>query len=228
MKDVHGEAIFDFYKGDHSVVLKTYNSYGEPEEMPVEVFFRDHQDFTDMENLAITRCEGKVLDVGAGAGAHALFMQAFEMDTTALENSPGCIKTLRHSGMTKIVEEDFFAHKGKYDTLLFLMNGLGLAGKLDNLPYFFKHCEKLLNPGGQLILDSSDISYLYEDGVERPDHYFGEIRYQYEYKGKKGDWFDWLYVDQKLLIRETEALGLKTEILMTDEFDQYLARITGF
>ncbi|MEP2025228.1 MAG: SAM-dependent methyltransferase, partial [Reichenbachiella sp.] len=84
------------------------------------------------------------------------------------------------------------------------------------------------NPGGQIILDSSDISYLYEEGLEKPDHYFGEIQYQYEYKGKKGDWFDWLYVDQELLIKETQALGLKTEILMTDEFDQYLAKITGF
>ncbi|UXX79452.1 methyltransferase [Reichenbachiella carrageenanivorans] len=228
MKDVHGEAIFDFYKGDHDVVLTTYNSYGDPEEMPVEVFFRDHQDFTELENLAITCCEGKILDVGAGAGAHALFMQAFEMDATALENSPGCIETLRHSGMEKIVEEDFFAHTSQYDTLLFLMNGLGLAGKLDNLPYFFKHCGQLLNPGGQIIIDSSDISYLYEDDLPKPDHYFGEIRYQYEYKGKKGDWFDWLYVDQAHLIKETKALGLQTEILMTDEFDQYLAKITGF
>lgn len=228
MKDVHGEAIFDFYKGDHSVTLKTYNSYGDPEEMPVEVFFRDHQDFTELENEAITCCEGKILDVGAGAGAHALFMQAFDMDVVALENSSGCIETLKHSGMKKIIKEDFFAHQAKYDTLLFLMNGLGLAGKLENLPYFFRHCEKLLNSGGQIILDSSDISYLYQEGVTRPDHYFGEIQYQYEYKNKKGDWFDWLYMDAELLIKETKHLGLQTEILQTDEFDQYLARITGF
>ncbi|MEO9967310.1 MAG: methyltransferase [Reichenbachiella sp.] len=228
MSDVHGEAIFDFYKGDQSVVLKTYNSYGEPEQMPVAVFFRDHQDFTELENLAITCCEGKILDIGAGAGAHALFMQAFEMDTTALENSPGCIETLRHSGMKKIVEDDFYTHQKQYDTLLFLMNGLGIAGKLTELPRFFEHCGKLLNKGGQVILDSSDITYLYEEGATKPDHYFGEIRYQYEYNGKKGDWFDWLYVDSNQLIETTQKLGLKTEILMTDEFDQYLARITGF
>lgn len=228
MKDVHGEAIFDFYRGDHSVVLKTYNSYGDPEEMPVEVFFRDHQDFTDLENLAITCCEGKILDVGAGAGAHALFMQAFGMDVTALENSPGCIKTLEHSGMEKIIASDFFSHTGQYDTLLLLMNGLGIAGKLDRLPEFFNHCKKLIKSGGHLILDSSDITYLYEDGLERPAGYYGEISYQYEYKGQKGDWFDWLYLDPDLLKSQTKKLGLHTEILDTDENDQYLARITGF
>ncbi|MEP1779054.1 SAM-dependent methyltransferase [Reichenbachiella sp.] len=228
MKDVYGEAIFDFYKGDHSVVLTTHNTYGEPEEMPVEVFFRDHQDFTELENLAITSCEGKILDVGAGAGAHALFMQAFEMDVTALENSPGCIETLKHSGMEKMVNQDFYAYESKYDTLLFMMNGLGIAGKLASLPFFFSHCKKLLNSGGQIILDSSDISYLYEEGVAKPNHYFGEIQYQYEYKGKKGEWFDWLYVDSKSLVQETKELDLHTEILMTDEYDQYLARVTGF
>lgn len=210
------------------MVLKTYNTYGEPEEMPVDVFFRDHQDFTDLENLAITCCEGKILDVGAGAGAHALFMQAFEMNVTALENSPGCIQTLKHSGMQKIVQEDFFVHSGQYDTLLFLMNGLGLAGKMERLPYFFHHCGKLLKENGQVILDSSDISYLYSEGLEKPSHYFGEISYQYEYQGSKGDWFDWLYVEPDLLVNETNKLGLHAEILITDEFDQYLARITGF
>ena len=228
MKDLHGKAILDYYKGDLESTLTLHNSYGEPEEMPVEVFFREQEDFSDLENHAISMCYGKILDVGAGAGAHALFMQALEIDVAAIENSPGCITTLEKSGMKQLFDEDYQTHQGKYDTLLLLMNGLGIAGKLDQVPQFLETCKGMLNEGGQILVDSSDISYLYEDGLQKPEKYFGELSYQYEYKGEKGDWFDWVYVDQKTLTETVNAHGLQIEILFTDDYDQYLARIFGF
>ncbi|MCV9385717.1 methyltransferase domain-containing protein [Reichenbachiella ulvae] len=225
MKDLHGQAILDYYKKEDASPLLLHNSYGETEEMPVEVFFREHEDFTELENTAIGACYGSILDLGAAAGAHALFLQALKFDVTALDISPGCIDTLRMSGMKKFSNDDYKKHKGKYDTILLLMNGLGLAGKLDQVPALLKHCQSLLKEGGQILADSSDISYLYEDGTPMPDGYFGEVRYQYEYKNQKGDWFDWVYVDQDKLKEITSELGLNMEILFTDENDQYLAKI---
>lgn len=226
MKDLHGQAILDYYKKEPHSPLLLHNSYGEPEEMPVEVFFREHEDFTELENTAISECSGTVLDLGAAAGAHALFLQALEFDVTALDNSPGCIDCLQMSGMKKYVNQDYRKHKGQYDTVLLLMNGLGIAGTLDEVPNLLKQCKKMLNKGGQILLDSSDISYLYEEDIQKPEGYFGEVRYQYEYKNQRGDWFDWVYVDQNKLKEITDSIGLKLEIIFTDENDQYLARIT--
>ena len=95
---------------------------GRREEMPVEVFFREPEDLSELENTAIAACRGSVLDLGAGAGAHALLLQALEFDVTALDNSPGCVETMTLSGMNKVVDEDYKKHKSKYDTLLLLMN----------------------------------------------------------------------------------------------------------
>lgn len=225
MKDLHGQAILDFYKGNEAATLTLHNSYGEAEEMPVEVFFREEEDFSTLEHLALIECQGKVLDLGAGAGAHALVLQSQGKDVTALENSAGCVKVLRQSGVEKVVLQDFYKHNKIYDTVLVLMNGIGLAGKLEQLPVFLKKLTSFLTPEGQILIDSSDISYLYEDGLDKPAGYYGELRYRYEYLKENGDWFDWVYVDQESLIGITEKLGLKIEILHTDENDQYLARI---
>ena len=82
-----------------------------------------------------------------------------------------------------------------YDTLLLSINRISIAGPLDQLPDFFRKYKSLLKDGGEIILDSSDISYLYSDGLAKPRHYYGEIRYCYEYDHEQGDWFDWLYID---------------------------------
>lgn len=226
MKDVHGTAIRDYYQGRQESPLILHNSYGEPETMPVEVFFREELDFTTLEHLAIMECQGAVLDIGAGAGAHALALQARNICVFALENSPGCFEVMKQSGVKNPVFGDYRKHAAKYDTVLLMMNGLGLAGKLSDVPRFLKKCQSLLNPGGQILLDSSDISYLYADGLEKPEGYYGEVNYQYEYRQLQGEWFDWVYVDQETLKGLSAKAGLKTEILMTDENDQYLARIT--
>lgn len=229
MNDIHGTAILDFYKQGSADDLVLYNSYGEPEEMPVEVFFRDQLDFSTLEHLALIECEGAILDLGAGAGAHALLLQEWGKDVTALDNSPGCCEVMRQSGVEKVVETHYLRHQGQYDTLLMLMNGIGIVGKLADLPDFFDYAATIIKPGGQLLVDSSDISYLYEDDdIPKPKGYYGEVNYAYEYKGNKGNWFDWLYVDQDRLTEACKASQLEAEVLMTDENEQYLIRISGF
>lgn len=228
MKDIHGKAIRDYYQKKGKSPLILHNSYDEPEDMPVEVFFREEHELSTLEHLALIECKGKVLDIGAGAGAHALILQERGIDVSAIENSWGCVEVMQQSGVEKVFYEDYKVHTKKYDTLLLLMNGIGIAGKQNGVSKFLKKCKELLNPDGQIMLDSSDISYLYdEEGAEKPEGYFGEIRYCYEYKGEKGDWFDWLYLDQESLTEEAAKVGMKVEILMTDENDQYLACITA-
>lgn len=227
-KDIHGSAILDFYKKQLTDPLILHNSYGKPEEMPVEVFFRDQLDFTTLEHLALIESEGKILDIGAGAGAHSLVLQDWGKEVVALDDSPKCVKVMEMSGIDHVVCEDYRKHSGKYDTLLSLMNGLGIAGTLRQIPDFLDNCKRLLNKGGQVILDSSDISYLYDEETAKPEGYFGEIRYQYEYQGEKGGWFDWVYADENTLEKAVSSAGLQLEILHRDETDQYLARIYGF
>jgi len=225
--DVLGEALSDHYHGTSTHPLMLNTSYGEREEMPVDVFFREPEDFPELEYIALALCDGRTLDVGAGAGSHALYLQKRGVDVTALERSPGGCAVIRDRGVRQVVEADFFNYSGEtYDTLLFLMNGIGLAGTVSGLSTLLAHCRTLLRPGGQLLFDSSDISYLYADGSVDPPHgYHGEIRYQYEYRGRCSDPFNWLFIDQEMLVRIARTEGWVVQVLFEDEQDQYLARM---
>jgi SAM-dependent methyltransferase len=167
-----------------------------------------------------------VLDVGAGVGALSLVLQAKNIEVEALEISKVCYDILHSRGIVKVINQDFFAAEitNQYDTILMIMNGIGICGTIDVLPKLFKQFNKLLKPGGQILLDSSDVSYLFKNGLPE-NHYYGEIDYQYEYQDLKGPWFKWLYVDMETLAQEAQEHGFQLQVLSEDSNSQYLARL---
>lgn len=224
--DVFGNALQDQFTNGPADTLWLHNSYDEPEEMPVDIFFRTEEEMPDIELEAMDLCEGRVLDVGGGAGSHALILQERGFDVIALDISPLAVNIMKARGIAHAVEGDIFTYDGeKFDTLLFLMNGIGLTGTVEGFKSFLTHAKTLLNEDGQLLFDSSDITYLY-DGTEIPsDKYYGEVSYQYEYKGEKGDWFNWVYIDPQLLKKIAKELGWECHLLFDDGQDQYLAEM---
>jgi SAM-dependent methyltransferase len=225
--DVFGSALLDQFNNDAAEVLWLHNTYGDPEEMPADIFFRDRSEMPELELYALKNCRGEILDIGAGVGSHTLALQQAGFVVSALEISSVACAIMRERGVKHIINKDCFSFQDKrYDTLLLLMNGIGLAGNIEKLSVLLNHCKKLLKEGGQIIFDSSDISYLYNDTPFPDENYFGEVSYQYEYKGVKGEWFDWIYVDKALMSTISFDLGFKCEIIFEDGHDQYLARLS--
>jgi SAM-dependent methyltransferase len=223
--DVFGKALQDFYQFGQSEKLWLHNSYGAPEDMPVEVFFRSEEDISDLEECALSLCKRKTLDIGAGVGAHSLILQSYGQDVTALEISAAACEIMKNRGVKNVINGDIFSGQQKYDTLLLLMNGIGLCGDMEGLDKLLLHLKTLLKKDGQILLDSSDISYLYSADDLPTDNYYGEIFYQYEYNSVKGDWFKWLYIDFERLKNAAKKYGLFCELLFEDDMDQYLASI---
>ncbi len=225
MTDVLGQAIYDHYYNTRKHKLWIHNRYGPKEEMPVDTYFRDEDDMPDLEWVALNACTGQVLDIGAGAGSHALALQQKGMDVTALEISPMAAQVMQKRGVQKIVVADIFQHGGEtYNTLLLMMNGIGLSGSISGLRLFLNHSKKLLKAGGQLLFDSSDVAYIYPDG-KPADHYYGEIDYQYCYGKQCTDWFTWLYIDEQSLLKIAAEEGWQCDVLYEDEYGQYLAKL---
>ena len=225
--DVFGEALKDQFIKPPADILWVHNSYDEPEEMPVEIYFRNEAEMPELELEALKQCKGKVLDVGAGVGSHALVLQKRGFDVTGMDISPAAVTIMKQRGLKKAVEGNILEYKGgKYNTLLFMMNGIGLTGSLAGLKVFLKAVKGLLNPGGQLIFDSSDLMYLYQEIAFPQRGYYGEVSFRYEYKSVKGNWFKWVYVDKKTLKDLAAETGWNAEVIFEDEQDQYLARLT--
>ena len=226
LQDVLGTAIADFYFKRAPSKLWVYDTVGPRVEMKVATYFRDWADMPHLERIALQECRGRVLDIGAGAGSHALELQKRGLDVRALDISPEAVRVMEARGVTNAVAADIFEFSdGKYDTLLLLMNGIGLVGNTDGLRHFLRHVKDLLLPGGQLLFDSSDVSYLYEDSLLPETHYYGEITCRYGYKRGKTDPFSWLYIDYDMLGKIARTEGWEAELLFEDGNDQYLVRL---
>jgi SAM-dependent methyltransferase len=227
MKDVLGEAISDYYHHTSPGRLWVHSKHGPKEQMPVDVYFRSLDDMPDMEWTALQQCRGRILDIGAGAGSHALALQRMGHDVTALEISPRSAAVMKERTIEKIICANFFgmdASSGTYDTLLLMMNGIGLSGTLNGLREFLTRARQLLNPGGQLIFDSSNVAYLYDGKPPVSSDYYGEVLFQYEYKRQHSDWFKWLFIDRKTLKDIMTEEGWQMEVIAEDPWDQFLVR----
>ena len=191
--------------------------------MSLEVYFREEENLGGLESFALSLCSGRVLDVGAGAGALSLILQSRGIEVESLEISKICCEIMKSKGVDKVINHDFFSVDidKQYETILMMMNGIGICGTLDFLPKLFARFNSLLMPGGQVLVDSSAVKYLYQDGIPE-SHYFREIDYQ----GKKGLWFKWLYVDIETMMLQSEIYGYQMQVLSEDSSGHYLARLT--
>ena len=227
MTDLPGKAIHDFHFTDRRKKLFVHDEFGPKVEMPVSYYFRNFKKMPELERVAIENCRGKILDIGAAAGSHALELKRRGYNVTALEISPLACEVMEDRGVPNVICDDLFIFEGqKYDTLLLLMNGIGISSTLTGFSDFLKKADSLLNPGGQIIFDSCDIAYMYEDGAMPDSHYYGEIKTRYEFDRQLTDWFHWLYLDSETMTRIAGESGFRAEIIFEDENDQYLSVLT--
>lgn len=230
-KDPMGMAIRDYFKTGKASRLKVLSPDFDDDEIPVPTLFRSFQEMPPLERKALELAQGRILDVGAGSGCHSLALQEMGKTVEAVDISPLSVETMRERGVKIVRQEDFFQLHGEpYDTILMLMNGSGIVGRIEKLPEFFNHIRTLLAPDGCLYMDSSDLRYLYEeeDGsfmIDLNDDYYGELEFQMQYKNVKGDLFPWLYIDFNTLQMYAEENGFHAEIVHEGDHYDYLAKI---
>lgn len=232
-KDPMGAAIADYFKHGKAARLRVFSSQFDEDEIPVRELFRTEKQMPLLERTALQLASGKILDVGAGSGCHSLALQARGKEVHAIDISPLSVEVMQQRGVQHVTQTNLFdpLFADSYDTILMLMNGSGIIGKLENLPVFFQRMKLLLRPGGYILMDSSDLRYLFEeeDGsitIDLAGDYYGEVDFQMQYKGIKGDSFDWLYIDFQTLTLYAAENGFKAELVKEGNHYDYLARLT--
>ena len=229
--DPMGRAIAEYHATGTAERLRVFSPMFEEDEIPLPTLFRTFDEMPEIERRALRLAQGKTLDVGAAAGCHSLVLQHMGIDVTAIDISPLSVETMRQRGVKRALEHDFFELTETFDTILMLMNGIGIVGTVERLPRFFRLLDKILTPGGQLLCDSSDISYVFDDEtapIDYPDSspYYGEQNFQMQYKDTLGEPFPWLYIDAETLKRKAAGSGYSVEVVVEGEHYDYLARIT--
>ncbi|RZJ66500.1 MAG: class I SAM-dependent methyltransferase [Flavobacterium sp.] len=232
MKDLFGRAILDYQTKNSPQDLITETSISDPDEMSVAWLFRSYKEMPKIEKKALALATGKVLDVGCGAGSHALHLQnEKKLDVTAIDISASAVKACEMRGVKKVEVRNVLDFEGEtFDTILLLMNGTGIFGRLENISKYLQKLNSLLNPGGQIFIDSSDIIYMFDqddDGAYLipASGYYGELTFDLSYKGEQEDSFDWLYLDYNTLQNAAHANGLQCELVVEGEHFDYLATL---
>ena len=231
-KDPMGAAIYDYFKNGKAGKLRVFSSQFEEDEIPVSELFRTYEHMPLLEQTALDMAQGKILDVGAGSGCHSLALKQMGKESVAIDISPLSVEVMQARVLDARLVNLFDTHfVERFDTILMLMNGSGIIGRVENFGDFFQRMKLLLNPGGCILMDSSDLRYLFEeeDGsfvVDLAGDYYGQLDFQMQYKQIKGEAFDWLYVDFNTLSLYASQYGFKAELVKEGSHYDYLAKLT--
>jgi SAM-dependent methyltransferase len=232
-KDPMGAAIADYQKRGKAAKLRVFSSFFDEDEIPVSQLFRSFEEMPPLEKTALQMATGKILDCGAGSGCHSLALQNMGKEVQAIDISPLSVETMQQRGVKQASQINLFDNHliEKFDTILMLMNGSGIIGKLAYMPLFFNKMKQILTPGGCIYMDSSDLRYLFEeeDGsidIDLAGDYYGEVDFQMQYKQIKGESFDWLYIDFQTLKLYATQNGFTVELIEEGEHYDYLARLS--
>lgn len=226
--DPIGQAILDYAKLRKPFDIIVSSDLCDDDIIPIEVLFRNESQMPELELCALDQCKGHVLDIGAGAGVHALALQDRGFKVQAIDVSLGAVAYMSQNGLNaQCIDLYKLPTSRTYDTILSLMNGMGLAKSLENLDVFLKKIYELLSPGGRFIADSTDVKYLYEDEdgsywLDLNAAYYGNFKFKMQYKKISGPEFEWLYIDYDTLHEHALACGFKCRRAFAVE-DNYLA-----
>ena len=236
MKDILGKALLDYQNaistGSMIEDIITYTNISDEDFLPIPYLFRDYVNMPKLEQKALQLAKGRVLDVGSGAGSHSLYLQEKGFKVKSIDVSQGAIEVCRLRGLKNAETLDVLNESETFDTILLLMNGTGIFQTIEKISLYLKHLKSLLKEGGQILIDSSDILYMYQDddGGTWQDinaNYYGELDYFLSYKGEQEIPMKWLYLDYNTLETAAIANGLQCELIKEGEHYDYLARLTA-
>ncbi len=231
MKDLFGNALLDYQNKNYTEDLITSTSISDDDILPLPYLFRDYKDMPQLEQKALQLCKGTILDVGCGAGSHSLYLQNEGLTVKAIDISKGAIDVCKQRGIINTEIKDVLQETETFDTIILLMNGTGIFQELFLVSNYLKHLKSLLKPNGQILIDSSDIKYMYEDDdggywFNTNSNYYGELDYFLSYKDEKETPMKWLYLDFKTLKAASESVSLKCKLVFEGEHYEYLARLS--
>ncbi len=232
MKDLFGRAILDYQTNNEPQNLITETDISEADEMEVAYLFRSFNKMPKLEQKALQLSKGKILDVGCGAGSHSLYLEEKGFDVTSIDISENAIKACELRGLKKARTQNLLDIQNEtFDTILLLMNGTGIFGTLSQTSIYLQKLKSLLKPNGQILIDSSDIIYMFDENEDGSfyvpaDGYYGELTFTISYKNQTEEPFPWLYLDYNTLQNAAYANGLKSELVLEGDHFDYLAQLS--
>lgn len=202
--DAYGRALRDYHEtGEGFEIVERDDGYISPSGGP-SIYVAEPDEWPNSEREAVALAEGRVLDIGCGAGRHALFLQDLGHEVVGIDASPGAVAVARERGVERVEELDVVnvdALESTFDTILMMGNNFGLVGTQDRAPAMLGVLADVTAEGGRIIAESMD-----PHATNEPEHLAyhernrergrmpGALRLRVRYKTAATDWFEYLLV----------------------------------
>jgi len=237
-EDAFGFALLDRLDGGSGIHVIERDD-GHKEEMSADVYFLDLDEWeefhvvTATDRVAVEMVSGRILDVGAGAGRHALVLQQLGHEVVALDVSPGAIEVCRERGVEQTflgtIHELAETDPEPFDAAILLGHNLALLGSPEASGPFLDSLRSLLKPDGVVVGNTLDV-YRTDDPIHLAFHQAnrdrgrlpGQLTLRVTFEDTVGDWFDYLFVAPEELTELVERSGWRIED-MTEPNPSYLA-----
>jgi SAM-dependent methyltransferase len=234
-QDAFGRAMYDYYRGQGGFEIIERDdgcvdiSYG-PEQ-----YLAPYPKWPAHQRRALRYARGRVLDIGCGAGRHALYLQEKGFDVLGIDISPLAIKVCRGRGLKRariLSINDISARLGAFDTLIMFCNNFGLFGNPDRARRLLRRFHRLTPPGARILAESLD----YRRTTE-PDHIAyqkrnvaherlpGQLRIRIRYKRFCTPWFEYLFVTHAEMRRILAGTGWRIARFLNSDGPRYIAVI---
>jgi len=230
LTDPFGRALLDAMDGRHGQVSVERDD-GWRDEYPVVLYLNGAQSWAPATRAALEALDGRVLDVGAGAGRHASFLAARGCDVVALDSSPGAVEACRRQGLDAVlgaVGEDGVLNGDRFDAMLLLGHNLGLLESPERARAALTWMGERTAPGGVLIGDGLDTTLAeeaswggYNARNREQGRRAGQSRMRIGYAGDLGDWFEYWLVSPLDLEEAVRGTPWRVERVELDEDERF-------
>jgi len=200
---------------------------------PVHGYFAEYPDWPPHQQQAMEYAQGAVLDVGCGAGRHALYLQARGLDVLGVDQSPLAIEVCRLRGLekTRVASITQVSHRlGQFDTILMMGNNLGLLASYQRARWLLRRFWTLTTAHGRIIAETLDpyqtldpLHLEYQAWNRNRGRMSGQIRLRLRYRKYEGPLFDYLFVSREELARIVHGTGWNVWRILDSADARYVA-----
>jgi SAM-dependent methyltransferase len=233
--DAFGEIYKAHYQGEPSNHFTERDDSYKRESDTTHYYFRAFHEWEPYEQEAIQEARGRVLDVGLGAGRHALYLQERGLEVVGIDTSPLALEVSRLRGvkdcrLMSLHELDF--PDNSFDTVLLLGGNLGL-GNTEEIRSYLTRLYKITRPNGIIIGEARDPS-----ATDKPEHFAyhernrrmglpaGLVRVRVGFRGQTGEWFNLFLMSQDVLEEVIKPAGWKLGKMYHSTHGMYIAILT--